>query len=427
MPAMFSYGYVVKLPNGRLVRAGQDWGPTLDSFKVGDSLGVKNGKEGIVVAVVKGQEAKLNGYDVMIILEERPVNPEAQSVFQRMIQMSQELESPRLTSRQQIQANFQGRKIRAVRNSIFIRPPEETFYDFQINLLLWTLGKPWFDAEMAKPLEERHIIMRWRHERNELLKANRKPGDDPNKPVKAVLTGNVKALQVLADDIYQLEHALKTPRRIIERLRDIRQFQGARYEIAVASLFARCGFTINFIDDSSKRNPEFMAEKGGEKIAVEAKSRHRAGVLHEPGCVDIKADPAPAKIKDLYEQALGQHPGGMPFVVFVDVNLPLSSGTSPMDKEWAKEALQCFDHRRQEGKLTDPDTGLVLTNFGWYYYRDCGSPPGEFLVVRTMYPQYPISEDTWSLLDRALSEFGLIVDEEEHEKAIRARYPEFNQ
>jgi hypothetical protein len=28
--SMFSYGYVVKLPNGRLVRAGQDWGMTLD-------------------------------------------------------------------------------------------------------------------------------------------------------------------------------------------------------------------------------------------------------------------------------------------------------------------------------------------------------------------------------------------------------------
>jgi len=132
--------------------------------------------------------------------------------------MSQELESPRLTSRPQIQADFQGKKIRAVRNSIFIRPPEETFYDFQINLLLWTLDKPWFDSEMAKPLEERHIILRWRHERNELLTANRKPGDDPNRPVKAALTGDVKALQILADDIYQLEHALKTPRRVIERL-----------------------------------------------------------------------------------------------------------------------------------------------------------------------------------------------------------------
>src|ERR1035437_5826701 len=117
-------------------------------------------------------------------------------------------------------------KVRAVRDSICFRPKDESFYDFQINLLLWALGRPWYDGEMAKPLEERHIILRWRHERCELLKAHQKPGDDPNKPVAAPMTGNVKALQVLADDIYQLEHALKTPRRIIDRLRDLRQFQG---------------------------------------------------------------------------------------------------------------------------------------------------------------------------------------------------------
>ena len=92
------------------------------------------------------------------------------------------------------------------------------------------------------------------------------------------MTGNIRALQVLADDIYQLEHALKTPRKIIDRLRDSRQFQGVRNEIAVASIFARCGFDIDFIDDDTKRNPEFIAQKGGERIAVEAKSRHRLGV-----------------------------------------------------------------------------------------------------------------------------------------------------
>jgi hypothetical protein len=32
-------------------------------------------------------------------------------------------------------------------------------------LLLWTLGKDWFDTEMAKALEDRHIILQWRHDR----------------------------------------------------------------------------------------------------------------------------------------------------------------------------------------------------------------------------------------------------------------------
>jgi len=170
-----------------------------------------------------------------------------------------------------------------------------------------------------------------------------------------------------------------------------------------------------------------LNSSGRKAQAVEAKSRHRAGVLHQPGTLDTEADPAPAKIKDLYEQALGQNPGEMPFVVFVDVNLPLSPTTAPMDKSWVKEAMQCFDDRRWEGNLTDPDTGLILTNFGWHYYRDRGSPPGEFMLVRAMHPQYPIQEETWNLLDRALNEYGLILDDEEHEKAVRSRYPELSE
>jgi hypothetical protein len=359
----------------------------------------------------------------MVIVDERPVKSE--DPLQRLVQMSQELEPPRLTSRPQIQADYQGKKVRAVGNALHFRPAGETFHDFQINLLLWTLGEPWFDAEMAKPLEERHIILRWRNERNVLLKASRKPGSDPKQPVTARPTGDVKALQVLADDIYQLAHALKTPRRIVERLREARQYQGARYEVAVASIFARCGFAITFVDDSSKRNPEFVAEKGAEKIAVEAKSRHRDGVLHQRGHYDAEEEPASAKIKDLYEQALGQRPGGMPFVVFVDVNLPLSPEIAPMQKRWVKEAMQAFDYRRQEGNLTDPDSGIVLTNFGWHYYRDRSSPSGEFVTVRPLHPEHPVQPETWTLLDRALSEYGLIVDEEEHQKAVLSRYPEF--
>jgi hypothetical protein len=112
------------------------------------------------------------------------------------------------------------------------------------------------------------------------------------------------------------------------------EFQGARYEILVASLFARCGFQIGFIGDPSKRNAEFIASKGTEKIAVEAKSRHRAGVLHERGEF---ADQAPAEIKRLYESALGQNPNTVPFVIFIDVNLPLTPEVRVEDKEWIKE------------------------------------------------------------------------------------------
>ena len=111
------------------------------------------------------------------------------------------------------------------------------------------------------------------------------------------------------------------PAKLCACLRDLGQFQGARYEILTASLFGRCGFQIEFITDTSRRNPEFFAHKDGERIGVEAKSRHRAGVLNRRGEFDREA---PAEIKRLYEDAAGQNPGDCPLLIFIDVNLPLT-------------------------------------------------------------------------------------------------------
>jgi hypothetical protein len=331
---------------------------------------------------------------------------------------------PRMVSRPQMQVVFKGQKVRAVRNKIHFRPLEETFYDFQLNHLFWALGKEWYDEQMLLPPEQRHVILKWRAERNELLTKHRKPDAPAGEPVKAPLTGNVKALQVLADDVYQLEHALEAPKKIIQRLGNMSEFQGARYEVLVASLFARCGFLIEFVDDRRKKNPEFFATKEGERIAVEAKSRRRAGVLHEKGEFSVDAQPARARIRGLFQEALEQNPGGMPFMTFIDVNLPLSPQTPPIERVWVQEAMKCFDDRKRDG-LAESDSGLILTNIGWHYHRETGAPPGEFVTVKPEASIFPICSKTWTLLEQALNEYGIIVDEEQTpdvpiEKATRA-------
>jgi hypothetical protein len=316
-----------------------------------------------------------------------------------------------MVSRPQMQTLAFGQKLRAVRDTIYSCPPEGTFHDFQLNFLLWTLGEKWFDEQMLKPFAERHVVLRWRDERNEVLERYRDPAAPPNQPVKAPLTGNMKALAVLADDIYQLEQALKSPRKIIERLCNMREFQGARYEILVASLFARCGFDIEFIDDRAKKNPEFIATKADERVAVEAKSRHRPGVLHERGEYVAEAEPTQARIRGLFQEALEQDPGGLPFLVFIDVNLPLTPQTPPLERIWVKEAMKCFEERKS-AKLPEPDSSLILSNIGWHYHRDSGVPPPEFVTVKPEQPIFPLRSETWGLLERALDEYGVIVDEE---------------
>jgi hypothetical protein len=415
--AWYAYGYFVWTPRG-VVHAGHDFGPTPDTYKVGDSLGVRSGVEGIVVGILKGEPAKKSGgYDVFVLIEQRPPRiPGASAVPVRDFFQTpdgQQLQrvligDARLVARPQIQAVLGDNKFRAVGKNVYRRPLRESFYDFQLNHLLWLLGEDWFHAEMAKPLADRHIILKWRDHRNQQLRKYQDP-NDPQALVRAPVTGEMRALQVLADDLYQLAHALDPPRAILARLRDMRQFQGARYEILAASLFARCGFSIDFIEDATKRNPEFIAEKGPERIAVEAKSRHRTGVLNERGAL---RENARAEIRRLYESAAGQNPGNVPFLIFIDVNLPLTPDIAPLEKDWIREAMEMFEHRHQEG-LQNYDTALVLTNFGWHFERDEGTPAGENMWARAENPRFPVRAETLDLLGRAISEYGKVVDEEE--------------
>jgi hypothetical protein len=414
----FSYGYFVRRPDRTIVPAGQAFSPTPDAYKVGDSLGVKGDTEGFVIGILNGRPATLaGGYDVFVLVEERRAPEKGASppppwdFFQRdegREYIEDLLRGPkRLVSRPQIQANLGDYKFRAVGKKLYRRPVNESFHDFQLFHLFWLLDREWHDAEMAKASEDRHAILKWREERNEQLRKYQDP-NEPVAPVRAPFTGGTRALQVLADDLYQLTHAFDPPKRILARLRDIRQFQGARHEILTASLFARCGFDIEFIDDEEHRNPEFFATKNGERIAVEAKSRHRAGVLNERGAF---REDAPAEIRRLYESAAGQNPGDCPFLIFIDVNLPLTPEVAPMKRAWVLEAMKMFADRHAE-ELQNRDTALFLTNFGWHFSREELGAPGETAWALAEHPKHPLREETWDLLVRALTEYGRVVDEE---------------
>ena len=358
-----------------------------------------------------------------------PAPAEMQNVIRRMTQMHDELRPLRLTSRPQMQARFGGKTVRVVGSALHFRPEKETFHDFIENHLLWTLGKAWFDNEIREPPEERHIVLRWRAERFEQIRKARREKKAPFGPVGFVPSGNVQALLVLADDVYQLKHALKVPRQVVQRLRDTRQFQGARYEILAASVVARCGFKIEFIDDKTRKMPEFYAvkkEDAAVKIAVEAKSRHRRGVLHEPpNTVGSPAPPMRADVRRLFKEALQQNPGDVPFFIFIDLNLPITKQTSEPGEAQFRELKRLFDELRTGTPDTPDDfTGVFFTNFGWHYYREKAAQGGQYISVRPLYPRYPVSDQTWNLLTRALDEYGFIPDEEQHEKEVRTRFPE---
>jgi hypothetical protein len=65
------------------------------------------------------------------------------------------------------------------------------------------------------------------------------------------------------------------------------QFQGARHELFAEATCLRAGFSIEHEDetDGSTRHAEFTAthKATGQTVSVEAKSKHRLGILGFPG------------------------------------------------------------------------------------------------------------------------------------------------
>lgn len=320
--------------------------------------------------------------------------------------------------RPKIDAVWKGYRWRAVGNRLYRRPPRETFHEFIINIVLkLRLGEAWYMAEVAKAPEDRHELVQWffafgaftkertidEHRRGEQL-------------WESDTTGMVQALVTLAYDVYQLEHAKGDglPEALLNRLKNRQGFQGARYEIAVAATCARMGWTIEWIEDKSAKHCEFIARgpSGLLSVGVEAKSRHRAGVIHQPGDLDLEKA-ARADVDRLFREALRQAPRDIPFIVFVDLNIPPTGSSLTWDSPLMDDLRRMLEaYGMPTPESPDPYTALVLTSYPWHYSRDGATAPrGQHIVVMSKYPRHPLPFETLEHLGRALSEYGRVPPE----------------
>jgi len=86
------------------------------------------------------------------------------------------------------------------------------------------------------------------------------PGNEtPDGTFRAFPTGDTLALLTLAFDVYILRQQGNLPSKLLDRLRSKDQFQGARYEIAIAATFVRAGFDVEFLDEKVQKRGEFIA------------------------------------------------------------------------------------------------------------------------------------------------------------------------
>lgn len=266
-------------------------------------------------------------------------------------------------------------------------------------LLSFLFGEDWRKNEAEKPNERRHILLQWVYSYSDWTKRNMKPEnkDPESKLWEAIPTGEVQALLLFAYDCYCLQIINKLPEHLIVRLKNSNTFQGARYEIAVAAVIARAGFAITFLDDKLKsvRHCEFIAKhkQNGQEIGVEAKSKVRAGILNEQGEAEVDKE-LRANVQSLFRKARTQKPDGLPYLIFIDINLPSTSGVPLTDKPWFKDINDMLDNYYSRFSSTsDPFNALIFTNYSYHYGGNEGAAPsGEFAVYPTPSPETPIKD-----------------------------------
>jgi hypothetical protein len=310
---------------------------------------------------------------------------------------------------QTVSWDFAGYKMVGVGNRIHWSKRVKTFPDFLMEYITMTLGKDWGDSEIKKPFEERHQILQW-HDRLWQFRRTLKPGGDGM--IEGVPNGITLAYMLLAFDLYVLRRHLALQKQVIKRLKVKNGFQGARYELFVAATFIKAGFDIEYENeaDSSCKHPEFIAKHGetGQQVSVEAKSRHRPGILGFDGRAATEEE-LKAGIKGLLDAAL-EKPAKHPYVIFIDINLP----PSPKQIWEAPWFTELAESAAKAGCLTEADprpfNQLVFTNHPFHYGKDNEpSPrPTRFSVIPKN-PQIPIAQPkVLETIHEAAKKFGYI-------------------
>jgi hypothetical protein len=319
----------------------------------------------------------------------------------------------RLIARPDVQTVWQDKRVRAVSNVISYRPSHETDHEFYIGVLADTLGgEKWREKQLALPEDRRHVALEWLALWDGLRRGDvagiERTRLSPTRS-SAIASGHLLALGTLAYDIYTLRHANALPDSLVHRIRTVSEFQGARYEAAVAAIFARSGYKLNWISENDRKLPEFIAAHPTTKteIAVEAKSRHRPGVLGRTGEVpDVEA--LEIDVARLMRRAVEKETDGRPFVICIDLNLPTTRQRS--EQEWIQEL-----HDNVLAEFGDDVTGepvvfsvAFFTNYAWHWEGETQPGYGAQLGVLPDRPAVPLPPSEIKLLDEALAQYGTL-------------------
>lgn len=309
------------------------------------------------------------------------------------------------------------KRLRVVGGRIFFRRLNETFHEFLVEIFKITMGKIWCDDQKLKPTEERHFIFRCYENYLEWIKKNKNEVEfEKTGRYSGLVDGYTAYFICLAYDFYCLKHSNNFSLKTLEKLKkNGHSFQGARYEIAIASVFARANFNLEYYGEDIKSPPgvkrcEFRARCRitGVLVEVEAKSKHREGVLHDERSLKKPKRLLKGNIRKLVQRGLEKDVNDNAFLIFIDLNSPMTP-EKIFNKPWIQSVFKVM-RSTAEDKDRTKENGIFVTNFSYHYQKNKLANKGEYVFSKSLIPENSLSEEVWNRLFQVLNNYGIIPD-----------------
>ncbi|HEX4411114.1 MAG TPA: SEC-C domain-containing protein [Xanthobacteraceae bacterium] len=278
------------------------------------------------------------------------------------------------------------RQMVAVKNKVYFSDKWKTFPDFLADYVKQKLGSNWGNAEIAKPLAERHPVMQWYDAYCKYQFATIKT---PGEVCNANVTGVVACYLGLAYSLYLLDHNVEIQERLIDRLKDPANFQGAFYELFVANVLIRGGFQLTLEDetDRSSKHCEFAAvsRETSKKYWVEAKMGSAAGILGKTHLDGGSGRKALGRLIPNLNNAFGK-PAADERLIFIDLNVEVKFGRDNKPT-WGDAAVKRIE-RYEANELPKGVMAYVfVTNIGFHRNLD-GEPAPAMLPFGLGMPDF---------------------------------------
>jgi hypothetical protein len=269
-----------------------------------------------------------------------------------------------------IAAKISDRQFVTVGKTLYQSSRWKTFSDFLQDYIRRVLDPAWCNAEIVKPFGERHPILHWhdnycRHQRTYI--------HTPGVVVSAPISGVVACYLGLAYSLYLLDHNVELQMRLLRRLKNVGNFQGAYYELMIANSLIRAGFSLTLEDetDPSSKHCEFAAISchTGKRYWVEAKMRSIAGLLGK-NRQDGGSDSKPLSHLIRHLNAALAKPATDERLIFIDLNAPPQMDDGK--PAWIEEAASRLQ-RYEAGEMAAGVTAyLMVTNMP--FHRELNRP-----------------------------------------------------